>query len=78
MFFYPQSGSQFVVEGFIIGFLNMACAGAVIFLGTLAPKIKTAEGRTTAVMAAMTVFVVCFWQIRNLYRMKNRWYGMSM
>jgi hypothetical protein len=32
MFFYPQSGSQFVVEGFIIGFLNVGCSVALIYL----------------------------------------------
>lgn len=78
MFFYPQSGSQFVVEGFIIGFLNLACSGAVIYLGVVAPKMKTTEGRSTAVTVCIIVFLICFFQIRNLYRMKNRWYGQVM
>jgi hypothetical protein len=31
-FFHPQSGQQFVVEGFIIGGYNIACSLAAILL----------------------------------------------
>lgn len=75
MFFYPQSGNQFVVEGFVIGFLNLGCAISLIFLGIVAPKFKKEDHRTMAVLGGLISFVICFWQIRNLYRMKNRWYG---
>lgn len=75
MFFYPQSGNQFVVEGFVIGFLNLGCAISLIFLGVVAPKFKSDDHRTMAVLGGLLSFVICFWQIRNLYRMKNRWYG---
>ena len=78
MFFYPQSGNQFVVEGFVIGFLNVGCAVSLVFLGIVAPKFKSEEHRTMAVVAGIIFFVVCFWRIRNLYRRKNRWYGSAM
>jgi hypothetical protein len=78
MFFYPQSGNQFVVEGFVIGFLNVCCALSLVFLGVVAPKFKSEEHRTMAVIGGIIFFIMCFWQIRNLYRMKNRWYGSAM
>jgi hypothetical protein len=75
MFFYPQSGNQFVVEGFVIGFLNLGCALSLVFLGIIAPKFKSEESRSVAVIGGLLSFIICFWQIRNLYKMKNRWYG---
>ena len=75
MFFYPQSGSQFVVEGFIIGFLNLGCAAALIFLGGFAPNIKSNNIRNYGLLASIFIFSFCFIQIRSLYIMKNRWYG---
>ena len=78
MFFYPQSGSQFVIEGFIIGGLNLCCAAALIFLTIKAPVIKSEQARLIAIVAGMAVFLLCFNQVKGLYRMKNRWYGSSM
>jgi hypothetical protein len=75
MLFYPQSGSQFVAEGFIIGFLNLMCAGSLIFVAAAAPKFKSENNRSAAVIGGMIVFTLCFLQIRGLYVMKNRWYG---
>lgn len=72
MLFYPQSGNQFVVEGFIIGFLNLLCAGALVFIAVAAPKFKSEGNRTSAVIGGMVVFVFAFMQIRGLYKMKNR------
>jgi hypothetical protein len=40
MFVYPQSGNQFVVEGFIIGFLNLGCALSVMMLIIIFPQLK--------------------------------------
>eukprot|EP01041_Mallomonas_annulata_P007173 gene7173-14610_t len=74
MFFYNQSGSQFVVEGFVIGFLNLACAASLIFLTTIAPKFKDEKSRSSALTGGCFCFIVCFLWIRALYRMKNRWY----
>lgn len=45
MFFYPQSGNQFVVEGFVIGFLNLGCAASLIFLTAFAPYFKVDKCR---------------------------------
>jgi hypothetical protein len=73
-FFYPQSGHQFVIEGFIIGFLNLAGAGALIFAAAIAPNMRTAKEKSTAITAAFLFFLICFFTVRNLYQMKNRWY----
>lgn len=43
MFFHPQSGQQFVVEGFIIGALNTLCAVAAIVLVEYSPKFKVSK-----------------------------------
>lgn len=78
MFFYPQSGSQFVVEGFIIGFLNLGCAAALIFLTIKAPILKNEQYRLMAVTGGVMMFILCFSQVKGLYVMKNRWYGSQM
>ena len=78
LFFYPQSGSQFVVEGFVIGFLNVACAVGLIFITVFVPKFKSEQTRSTCLWLGMGVFLLCFFQIKGLYRMKNRWYGSSV
>jgi hypothetical protein len=75
MFFYPQSGSQFVVEGFVIGFLNLLCAGSLIFLTMFAPKFKSGHSKAISIIVSIIVFFVGFLQIQGLYHMKNRWYG---
>lgn len=77
MFFYPQSSSQFVAEGFIIGFLSLTAGAALIFLSVYAPKFKSQRSKDYSVAAGMIVFFVCFWQVRSFYRMKNRWYGVA-
>ena len=74
-FFYPNSGEQFVVEGFIIGFLNLLCSGSLVFIAIAAPKFKSEGNRSSAVIGGMLVFLWAFMQIRGYYRMKNRWYG---
>lgn len=76
MFFHPQSGSQFVVEGFIIGFLNVAAAAGLILLAGFAPKFKNPRWKDYSLIAGIVIFAVCFLQTRGLYKMKNRWYGM--
>ena len=70
MFFYPQSGNQFVVEGFVIGFLNLGCAVSLIFLGVIAPKFKSEDHRTMAVLGS-NFFVICFWQPKSLRNEKS-------
>lgn len=75
VFFYPQAGQQMVIEGFIIGFLNIGCAASLIFLYWFAPTLKTAEQRTVGIIGGMASFSFFFWQVRQLYVMKNRWYG---
>ena len=72
--FYPQSGSQFVVEGFIIGALNLVCASSLIFAAAIAPNFKNAQTKSTCVTLALITFISCFMWVRYLYRMKNKWY----
>jgi oligosaccharyltransferase complex subunit gamma len=74
MYFYPQSGNQFVVEGFIIGFLNIGCAAALICASLAATKPYRASG-AVPIIVCLVVFTACFTQIRSFYIMKNRWYG---
>ena len=76
MFFYPHQGNQFVVEGFVIGFLNLACGGALCFLGLVAPTISKDTNKQSMVMAvSAAVFVACFYAVRGFYRLKNGWYN---
>ena len=75
LFFNPQSSQQFVVEGFIIGFLNLGCAGALIALAAFVTQFKSQQYKDYGTIAAVVVFALCFIQIRGLYVMKNRWYG---
>lgn len=76
MFFYPHQGNQFVVEGFIIGFLNLMCGGSLYFLGVVAPTCSANSDRRTTLMAVSSVaFIVCFVAIRSLYKLKNGWYN---
>lgn len=74
MFFYPQSGNQFVVEGFCIGFLNLACAISALLV-VYAPYFKDQQYRTFGILGGIFVFFFCFRMVRNLYIMKNQWYG---
>lgn len=74
-FFYPQSGSQFVVEGFVIGFLNLGCAASLAVVLMFAPYFKSEQNRTMGLVGGIVGFLVCFRLIRSLYIMKNQWYG---
>jgi oligosaccharyltransferase complex subunit gamma len=78
IFFYPQAQQQFILEGFIIGFLNLGAAASLIWTVVKAPTLETAERRTLGVVGGMTSFAVFFWQVRSLYIMKNQWYGTDM
>jgi hypothetical protein len=76
MYFYPHQGNQFVVEGFIIGFLNLMCGGSLFFLGVVAPTCsKDAKKRTTLMVISATAFIVCFYAVRSFYKLKNGWYN---
>ena len=77
-FFYPDANQQFVLEGFIVGGLNVACAVALIWTAKGAPKLKTAEQRLIGVLGGMLTFCALFWQVRHLYIKKNKWYGKNI
>lgn len=75
MFFYPQSGNQFVVEGFVIGFLNLVCAASAVYVAAYVPKIKDEQYRMMGATGGVIAFFVSFRMVRSLYVMKNPWYG---
>jgi multisubunit Na+/H+ antiporter MnhB subunit len=82
MFVYPQSGNQFVVEGFIIGFLNLGCALSVTLLIIITAYCKknlkkNKESRLIGMISGFVGFIFCFRMIRSLYILKNNWYGHS-
>ena len=77
-YFYPDANQQFVLEGFIVGFLNVACAAALLWTVIGAPKLKTAESRFIGITGGVMTFCALFWQVRHLYIMKNKWYGKDM
>lgn len=75
LFFYPQSGNQFVVEGFVIGFLNLACAISLVVISIYVPKFKDEQNRMIGMIGGIVIFAFCFRMVRSLYIMKNQWYG---
>ena len=74
MFFYPQSGNQFVVEGFVIGFLNLACALSVMLV-LVATQFKDEQTKLVCMVGGIFAFLFCFRMTRSLYILKNPWYG---
>lgn len=73
-FFHPQSNAQFVVEGFIIGALNVACSVVLIVLVQGISPIKSKSVRNNSGFIAVVLFAALFYTIITLYRSKNRWY----
>lgn len=64
-----------MVEGFVIGFLNLGCAASLIVMLVFAPYFKDEQNRTIGLVGGVVGFLVCFRLIRSLYIMKNGWYG---
>lgn len=77
MYFYPQSGSQFVAEGFIIGALNVGCAIGVVLMAA-APSLTGETNQAIMLLVGVLSFLFCYRQVRSFYIMKNQWYGMVM
>jgi len=73
-FFHPNNGQQFVVEGFIIGFLNIACAIVIICLVNYASTMQSKQTATNAGLLCLFLFSILYWWIISLYKYKNRWY----
>ena len=67
MFIYPQSGNQFVVEGFIIGFLNILCALLLIFMTVGATRFKS-ESIPYYVIGSMIFAFFSFYSVKSLYK----------
>ena len=81
MILFSGSGldwGQFVVEGFIIGFLNILCGVALIFMTVIAPRLGSEQKRSSFVIGSMVVALVSFLSVKSLYKYKNRWYGSGM
>jgi len=78
IFFHPESNQQFVVEGFFIGFLNVACAVALICLVSFVKWFKTTQNRSCFIGVCCVLFAVLFHSIIALYQTKNRWYMRMM
>jgi hypothetical protein len=76
MFIHPQSGTQFIAEGFIVGAMIVACAAIAVFLikimrGTAGLPTDKVKGFT---IAALIGFIVVYGQVIALYRFKASWY----
>ncbi|GLD95968.1 hypothetical protein PINS_up004646 [Pythium insidiosum] len=73
-YFHPGGRSQFVVEGLIIGGLDVMAAGFVILLSQWAIYLQRPYLRYPAILACMAGFVVMYRQMIAAYISKNRWY----
>jgi hypothetical protein len=78
IFIANQSGTQYGIEGLIIGALNSAAAFCVILMARFFPKIRNAETRNYATIAAAGTFLFLFYQVYSLYNYKNSWYSLWM
>ena len=70
--FSNQSGSQYGLEGALIGALNLGCGLAAVVGTRMLPKLTGKQyggiPKEGLVVAAMLLFGVCYSQIVNLYR----------
>lgn len=71
--FSPQNGQQYIMEGLVIGTLNMACALAIIALVKLAPRCGKENVMVVGSVSA-ALFAIVYFSIFSLYRAKNYWY----
>lgn len=77
IFIAQQSGTQYGVEGLIVGGLNLAAAIAAILMVRVMPYIKNGEVRNYAVAGAGVLFLFFYYQVYGLYSYKNPWYTLS-
>lgn len=74
-FINPSSGTQYGAESWIIGFVNIVCAAALILMNTRLLKIQGGEvARGIAVTAGILAFHFFFGILRNIYTRKNNGY----
>ncbi|KAG5178902.1 hypothetical protein JKP88DRAFT_224950 [Tribonema minus] len=74
VYFSPQPNSQYVVEGFIVGILNLTTAFCGMVVVAIAPRIKARALRQTVTLAAAALFGLLFALSVTIYTWKNRWY----
>ncbi len=69
-----QNGTQTVLEGLLVGGLNIAAALVVIALTQWSRYIKTSSTKSYTAVILLGVFFFAYTTIVSLYRYKNRWY----
>jgi len=69
-----QNGTQTVLEGLLVGALNIAAAVVIIALTHWSRYVKTSSTKSYGAMILMGVFFFAYTTIVSLYRYKNRWY----
>jgi OST3 / OST6 family, transporter family len=70
-------GSQYVLEGLIVGFCNVGAAAALVILAKVAPKVKNPGTRSFAFVAAGMTFLFLYSHIYSWYKMKTPWYSFA-
>lgn len=74
-FIHPSSGSQYGAEGYVIAFLNLVLAVAVILMNTrVKGDLKSQWSRNTVLAAGCFCFFIFFRQLRDIYTRKNPGY----
>ena len=84
-YFDPNSRTQNVYEGLIIGFYNTVCAICIIVLGesivAYSKKVTTGgvgigkKNFYSMMVFALLMFIVTYRNIRSAYAYKNGWYN---
>lgn len=69
-----QNGTQTVLEGLLVGALNIACALAVVALTQWSKYISSPAAKTSVAIGVAGLFFFAYSTIVMMYRYKNRWY----
>jgi len=77
IFVAQQSGTQYGVEGLMVGGLNMFAAIAAILMVRVLPYLKSTEARNYIVAGAGLLFLFLYYHVYNLYNYKNPWYSLT-
>lgn len=72
-----QSGTQYGVEGLIIGGFNMAAGLGVIILTRVLPRMKDSSARNGVAAGAAALFLIFYFQVYSWYHYKNPWYSIG-
>lgn len=77
IFFAQSSGTQYVVEGLIIGGANVLAALSAVLLVRVVPKLANEQWRVGATVLCSMGVVGGFWFNLMQYTYKNPWYSMA-